>query len=157
MATEYYAGTSGRVKVILVAPSSTTDTITFTGTTATLVEVSAWELNWTRDGGVPEVITFESGADANYNIYPTKLRGGVARWSGTMQCTVNGDTTNSFETLTPGCAFLADFIFQKGSADGFIGCACVMSGLPIKTGVTEKAATFSVQFEGSGALPVPTI
>jgi hypothetical protein len=157
MATEYYCGTSGRVKAILVAPSSTTDTITFTGTPAALVEVTAWDINWTRDGGVPEVTTFESGADANYNIYPTKLRGGVARWSGSMQCVVDGDTSNSFEKLTPGCAFVADFIFQKGSGDGFIACPCVMSGLPIKTGVTEKAATFTVQFEGSGALPVPTI
>jgi hypothetical protein len=157
MATEFYCGTSGRVKAILVASSSTTDTITFAGTTATLVEVTAWELNWTRDGGVPEVITFESGADANYNIYPTKLRGGVARYSGTLQCVVDGDTSNSFEKLTPGCAFVADLLFHKGAGDGFVGCNVVMSGLPVKTGVTEKAATFSVNFEGSGALPTPTI
>ena len=97
MATEFYSGTSGRVKVIAIAPSATTDTISFTGTTATLVEVMSWELNWTRDGGVPEVITFESSADANYNIYPTKIRGGVARYTGSFNCVVDGDTTNSFE------------------------------------------------------------
>lgn len=157
MATEYYCGTSGRVKAILIAPVSTTDTITFAGTTATLPDVSAWEINWTRDGGAPEVITFESEADANFNIYPTKLRGGVARWSGSMTCVVDGDTTNSFERLTPGCAFVVDLMVHKGSGDGFIGCKVVMSGLPIKTGVTEKAASYVVNFEGSGALPTPTI
>lgn len=152
-----YAGTSGRVRGITVAPDLTTDVITFAGSVANLVEVTAWEINWQREGGSPEVLTFEAAADAQGTLYPTKLRGGTARWSITLQCVVDGDTTNSFEKIPPGAAMVLDALYHKSGSKGFIGLPVVVSNMPTKTGVTEKAATYTVTADGSGALPSPTI
>lgn len=157
MAFTPYSGTSGRVKAIKVAPDLTQDTITFTGSTATLVEVTGWDINWARDGGAPEVLTFEAAADSEGTLYPTKIRGGVARWSITLQCVVDGDTTNSFEKLPPGAAIVMDALYHKSSSDGFAGLNVVINAMPTKTAVTEKTATFTVTADGSGALPSPTL
>lgn len=157
MAFEPFAGTSGRLKAIKVAPNLTTDVITFTGSTVTLPEVTGWDINWTRDGGSPEVMTFEAAADAEGTLYPTKIRGGAARWSITIQCVVDGDTTNSFEKMPPGAAIVMDALYHKSSSRGFIGLNVVTTSMPTKTSVTDKTATFTLTADGTGALPSPTI
>ena len=157
MAFNPYAGTSGRVKAIKVAPDLTTDVITFTGSTVTLPEVTGWDINWTRDGGSPEVVTFEAASDLEGTLYPTKLRGGIARWSITLQCVVDGDTTNSFEKMPPGAAIVMDALYHKSSSKGFQSLTVVTNSMPTKTSVTDKTATFTVTADGSGALPAPTI
>ncbi len=157
MATEYYSGTAGRVKVVKVAPDLTTSMITWSGSTATLVESDGWDLNYQRDGGPPEALTFEADADDEGTLFPTLMRGGVARWTGSVSCLVNGDTTNSFETLPDGCAFVGDFIFHKSAPDGILGVKCLMIGRPIKTGVKDKTATYTINFAVSGKLPTPSL
>ncbi len=157
MAFNPFSGTSGRLKAIKVAPDLTTDTITFTGSPATLPEVTGWDINWARDGGSPEVMTFEAEADAEGTLYPTKLRGGTARWSITLQCVVDGDTTNSFEKMPPGAAIVMDALYHKSSSKGFQSLNVVTNAMPTKTSVTDKTATYTVTADGSGALPSPTI
>lgn len=157
MAFTPYSGTSGRVELIPVAPSGTTDVITFTGTTGAMVEAVSWKISPQRDGGVPEVLTFESEADAEYMLYPTKIRGGVARWTAEVSCIVDGDTSNSFEKVPFGCALVIDFVYHKGGSKGWYGCKAVVASMPTQTGVTEKTATFTFSVEGSGPLPTPTI
>lgn len=157
MATEYYSGTSGRVKVLKITPVTTTDMITWTGTTANVTEASGWDLSFQRDNGTPEATTFESEADTENILYPDLIRGGVGRWTGTITMLVNGDTTNTFERLPPGSAFMADFVLQKGSADGFFAVKCMTTGMPIKTGIQEKNASVTLSFAVSGKLPDPTM
>jgi len=157
MAFEPFSGTSGRLKAIRVTPVLTTDVITFAGSTANLPEVTGWDINWSRDGGSPEVLTFEAAADTEGTLYPTKLRGGVARWSITLQCVVDGDTTNSFEKMPPGAAIVMDALYHKSSSRGFIGLNVVTTSMPTKTAVTDKTATFTLTADGTGALPSPTL
>lgn len=157
MAFTPYSGTSGRLAVVAVAPTGLTDVITFAGARSTMIEVVSWKISPQRDGGVPEVLTFESEADAQYTLYPTKLRGGVARWTAEVSCVVDGDTTNSFEKVPFGAALVIDFVYHKGGLKGWYGCKGVVASQPTQTGVTEKTATFTFTVEGSGPLPTPTI
>lgn len=156
MAIEYYAGTSGRVKAIKITPDLTTDEVAYAGTTLTMAEIQSWEINWSQESP-PESITFESEADAEGHLYPEIHRGGIARWSGTLTALVNGDTTDSFAALPSGCFFIADMLFHKSSSDGFANLKCKMTGRPVKTGVQEKMATFTMNFVGSGALAAPIL
>lgn len=161
MAITPYAGTSGRLKSIPVSPVLTADSITFTGVTATVNEITGWQLTISKPGGQPEVLTFESDSDAQGNLYPTLIRGGVARWTATVQGLMNGTAgagvTDTTEQFPIGAAVVADFVYQKGGAKGFFGCNGVVTDFQTSQQVGPQPAPFTCTIAGSGALPAVTV
>jgi hypothetical protein len=153
MALEPMAGSSGRVQVGIVTPVLTTDVVTFTATPAAMASLSAWSVDEQPMGEQPEVVTFESTANAQGALAPQQLRGGVIKYTG--QCEGVFDPTDSI--LFVGQPFaLIDLVVKKataGSQKGYKNVPIRISNFKVGDNVTAKTATCSFSFQVSGHLP----
>lgn len=151
MATAYFAGTSGRLKAVAIAPDLTTDIVTFSGSTVTQVAITEWELQVSVTGNA-DSITLESATTAQGLLTKARLRGGIEEWSFNFKGQFNPDQN----TLTNGVFAVADFLVKKVSTGGtgYSGCTGQIQNYQV-TGVSANGGTvmFSATFVGSGSLP----
>ena len=144
-----FAGSSGRVKMVAVAISTTTDVITFTGTPATISEFMDWAISYGLATSAT-VMTFESDANSQNVLHPQQLAGGTAQ---PFQITCKAAETAVLGVLQIGSVYLIDCILQKGSNTGRKNIPVKLSDIKPGTGVDAPSALTTLTFSGSGILP----
>jgi hypothetical protein len=146
MANTPVAGSWGRVKAVKVAPSLTTPTFTWTGTTANLVGIDSWNVQESRAGGVPSALDFEGQTDPEGVVYPTLVRGGVGELPKVdIEGWFNVNPTNGTGVLIPNnAAIVLDLIFFKATPAGYIGVPAVVESFRRGGKVDDKTFRFTM-------------
>lgn len=162
MAKKFIHGTAGRVNSVVLTPDLSTSMLDFSGVGATVVnaDITKWTLQYQKEGGQAQVVTFESDSDAQGNLYADLLRGGIVSWSVTFEGFFNIDATagaNSLARFPMGGALSFDLIFIKTGSLGFRACQGVVVGFPTGSDVRGQANPFSVQIMGHKALPALSV
>lgn len=164
MATEFIAGTSGRVKSTKVARSTTSDMPPgFNGTPfvpaarVTLAEVTSWNLSDNADSD--PIYTFESSTNSEGVVYPINLAGGTSsgvkvELSGTYNAAVGTATHGTFAN---GSFVVVDLEYHKGNAFGYGAVPCKVTAYKSGGKSGPAAFDFSCTLAVIGALPVPGV
>lgn len=145
-----YAGSSGRLQIVIISPTLTTDEVTFSGSPATASEIVAWSVDDSMDGGAAKVLTFEAPANTQGVLHPELLRGGTGSWKASVEAVVDSAT---LATYVKGAAVVCDFAYKKTTEYAHAGCGGIITSRKFKTAVTDKAATWSFEIEGDGVFP----
>ena len=164
MATEFIAGTSGRVKTVKVTRSTTSDMPPgFNGTAfvpaarAALAEVTSW--NVSDNTNSEPIYTFESATNSEGVVYPINLAGGTSsgakvELSGTYNAAAGTATHAEFVN---GSFVVADLVYHKGNNFGYGAVLCKVANYKSGGKSGPAAFDFSCTLEVQGALPVPAV
>lgn len=145
-AVDTFAGTSGRVQAVAVSPVLTTDTITFSGTPATVAEAYGWRAQVQKTD--TKFVGFESDANAQGVVFEQQLRGGIGSWSASIEVALT-----AAGAWAVGQALVVDLLAQKGADTGYEGLNCVIRSFSPGTGVNQPFSTITVEVAGSGVWP----
>lgn len=151
-----FSGVGARFKAVKLTVDLGVDLIAAaTVSAASTVNVgafTAFDISKPRESG--EIVAANCPADAQGNIYPRKLQGGIVRQKVTIQSIYDGDSAGNIEAKFPIGAYLKfDIIYQPSSLYGsYANCGMVVD---VKAGskISKDPAAFTMEIEYDG-LPV---
>ena len=164
VATEFIAGTSGRIRSIKVTVSTTSDMPPgFNGTAFTLParavnnEVKSWKFS--NSVSSETIITFESQADAQGVIYPVNLRGGVSggvkiELAGVYNAGTGSQTHDEYQV---GGYVVLDALYSKLNLYGYFGMICKVVSYSSGGSAGATPFDFSCSLELQGMPPTPAV
>ena len=163
-ATEFVAGTSGRIRSVKVAVSATSDMPPgFNGTTYTLGtrviinEVKSWKFS--NSVSSEAIVTFESQADAQGVVYPIHLRGGISggvkiELSGVYNAGAGSQTHDEYQV---GGYVVVDALYSKLNSYGYFGMVCKVVSYSSGGSAGATPFDFSCSLELQGMPPTPAV
>jgi len=164
MSLEFIAGTSGRIRSVLVTPSTTSDmppgfngTAVTPGTRAIVAEVKSWKFS---DSVSSEAVhTFENPASAQGVVYPINLRGGISSGvkievSGFYNAMAGNATHTEFQI--GGFVFL-DAMYHKNNSFGYGAMLCKVTSYSSGGSMGAAPFDFSCSLELQGVPPIPAV
>lgn len=159
MAQSPFSGVNSRLKSAPIAVVNTSDLVTPLGTETltNMVEYASWNVDRSRAGG--QVLTASAPADAQGNISPRKLRGGVVNPKITIEGIYNGDQAagaSSDARFTIGAFLVLNLIFHQYSLWGYYNVVAEVVSSSAGTKIGPDPATVRVELEVDGLLPAPS-
>lgn len=157
MAFTAMAGSHGRLKAVVVAPSLAVPVPTLTGlSTANVAGIRSWKVRTKHEGA--RSLHFESPVDAAGSVYPEHMQGGVTEWSVEIEGEFDGDSTDSQDWFQAGEFLVFDLILHKTSALGRYQCKGKIMGGPDHGPQVRSTdpQLFTVTIDGHGTLPALT-
>jgi hypothetical protein len=157
MAFNPYAGSDGRLLVVLVAADLTLPlpAALTTGTTLLAAGLTSWKVNVSVEGS-GTIHHFEGTAATSGVLWGVSVQGGCASWTADVEGFYDGDTTNTSAKFAIGSILEADFLYSKGANFGRKSNTVKVLELTEGTQVKGERATFSAKLEGHGALSAPS-
>ena len=154
MATTFFAGSQGRMKLIGVAPSLSDAFVSFSGTTANVAGIRSWKVNVSVEQ--PPAVHFETSASTTGVLYEQQVQGGIGRWSAEVEGYFDGDTAASSAVFGMGEMVVCDFIYNKASGVGHKSANGKVTSFSPGGQVGGGLFTFTATIAGSGAFPDPS-
>ena len=154
-----FSGVNAIVKAIAVTPDLTQDQVSAPGgATTNWLEFTTFTIDRTQEG--PEVISSACSSDAQGNIWPIKLRGGLARATIDLEGVYNGDSTAGAATdvrMIIGGHVKLDLIFHATNTYGIY--AILAKVVDSSTSAIKKGSDphmVKLKLEVNGVLPAPS-
>jgi hypothetical protein len=159
MASNFFSGVNGRVFSAPIAPILSSDLVVALGTETktTMLEYVSWSRSLPREGGM--VLTAGSPGDAQGNIYPRRLRGGVVKPKVSLEGIYNGDATagaSSDARFTIGAFIVFNLLFHAVGLWGYYGLQGVVTDSTAGTKIGPDPATVKIEIEIDGTFPLPS-
>lgn len=159
MAFTPFQGSDGRLKATKVAADLTVPAPTITGTTAAVIGITKWAVQFEDQHGEP-IHHFESTATANGMLWGLQINGGTQVWKASVEGYFDGDSGTSYaayELFQNGAWVKADFVYDKTVGTGHYGCGAKVSGWQTQgPGVKDGPVKFSCTLLGHGAFQTLT-